>query len=103
MFSVHLGFDFSFYKVFRHFFIPSSDLKAKMSAGVSHGEEAIVSSGNDNEGEQITGNHTGKTDEYDPSSGSALSNFLWHGGSVWDAWFSCASNQVQASITLQNN
>ena len=72
-----------------------------MSAGVSHGEEAIVSSGNDNEGEQITGNHTGKTDEYDPSSGSALSNFLWHGGSVWDAWFSCASNQVQASRTLK--
>lgn len=21
-------------------------------------------------------------------------SFLWHGGSVYDAWFSCASNQV---------
>ncbi|CAH8392639.1 unnamed protein product, partial [Eruca vesicaria subsp. sativa] len=72
-----------------------------MSAGVSHGEEAIVPSINDNEGEQISGNHTGKTDEYDPSTGSALSNFLWHGGSVWDAWFSCASNQVaQVLLTL---
>lgn len=25
---------------------------------------------------------------------SRLSKFLWHGGSVYDAWFSCASNQV---------
>ncbi|KAL0862494.1 hypothetical protein Bca101_041612 [Brassica carinata] len=72
-----------------------------MSAGVSHGDEAIVPSINDNEGDQINGNQTGKTDEYDPSSGSALSNFLWHGGSVWDAWFSCASNQVaQVLLTL---
>ena len=23
-----------------------------------------------------------------------LSKFFWHGGSVYDAWFSCASNQV---------
>uniref|UniRef100_M4DKV5 Amino acid transporter transmembrane domain-containing protein n=1 Tax=Brassica campestris TaxID=3711 RepID=M4DKV5_BRACM len=68
---------------------------------MSAGEEAIVASGNDNEGDQTNGNHTGKTDEYDPSTGSALSNFLWHGGSVWDAWFSCASNQVaQVLLTL---
>ena len=69
---------------------------------MSAGEEAIVASGNDNEGDQTNGNHTGKTDEYDPSTGSALSNFLWHGGSVWDAWFSCASNQVRDSRTLIN-
>ncbi|KAF8779998.1 hypothetical protein HU200_002030 [Digitaria exilis] len=25
---------------------------------------------------------------------SRLSGFLWHGGSAYDAWFSCASNQV---------
>jgi len=25
---------------------------------------------------------------------SKLLSFLWHGGSVYDAWFSCASNQV---------
>lgn len=25
---------------------------------------------------------------------SKLSSFLWHGGSAYDAWFSCASNQV---------
>uniref|UniRef100_A0A803L0A5 Amino acid transporter transmembrane domain-containing protein n=1 Tax=Chenopodium quinoa TaxID=63459 RepID=A0A803L0A5_CHEQI len=30
-----------------------------------------------------------------------LSNFLWHGGSVYDAWFSCSSNQVaQVLLTL---
>lgn len=23
-----------------------------------------------------------------------LSNLFWHGGSAYDAWFSCASNQV---------
>ena len=25
---------------------------------------------------------------------SKLSNMFWHGGSVYDAWFSCASNQA---------
>ncbi|KAE8721107.1 Auxin transporter-like protein 3 [Hibiscus syriacus] len=28
------------------------------------------------------------------SAKSKLSNFFWHGGSVYDAWFSCASNQA---------
>ncbi|GKE95926.1 auxin transporter-like protein 2, partial [Tanacetum coccineum] len=32
---------------------------------------------------------------------SGFKNFLWHGGSVYDAWFSCASNQVaQVLLTL---
>lgn len=26
---------------------------------------------------------------------SRLSGLLWHGGSAYDAWFSCASNQVR--------
>lgn len=72
-----------------------------MSAGIKQGEEAIVPSGNDNEGDQINGNHTGKIDEHDGLGGSKLSNFLWHGGSVWDAWFSCASNQVNTKIHFQ--
>ncbi|KAH0457335.1 hypothetical protein IEQ34_012650 [Dendrobium chrysotoxum] len=30
-----------------------------------------------------------------------MKSFLWHGGSVYDAWFSCASNQVaQVLLTL---
>jgi len=27
---------------------------------------------------------------------SKLSDMFWHGGSAYDAWFSCASNQVIA-------
>jgi len=29
------------------------------------------------------------------STKSKLSNLFWHGGSVYDAWFSCASNQAR--------
>ncbi|KAL0663552.1 hypothetical protein Bca4012_100389 [Brassica carinata] len=37
----------------------------------------------------------------DSSAKTKLSNFFWHGGSVYDAWFSCASNQVaQVLLTL---
>lgn len=32
------------------------------------------------------------------SAKSKLSKYFWHGGSVYDAWFSCASNQVFLSI-----
>ncbi|CAL5379080.1 unnamed protein product [Camellia sinensis] len=35
------------------------------------------------------------------SAKSTLSRLFWHGGSVFDAWFSCASNQVaQVLLTL---
>jgi auxin influx carrier (AUX1 LAX family) len=27
-----------------------------------------------------------------------MKSLLWHGGSVWDAWFSCASNQVNTFV-----
>ncbi|CAL0332771.1 unnamed protein product [Lupinus luteus] len=29
-----------------------------------------------------------------------LSSFLWHGGSAYDAWFSCASNQVAQVLLM---
>ncbi|KAJ8452994.1 hypothetical protein Cgig2_014757 [Carnegiea gigantea] len=55
----------------------------------------------------IIGNHTAmeKHDEEaaktNTSFKTALSNLLWHGGSTYDAWFSCASNQVaQVLLTL---
>lgn len=57
-------------------------------------EEAIVnqSSDHDDRDEEIPDHH---------QNGFSLSNFLWHGGSVYDAWFSCASNQVaQVLLTL---
>ncbi|KMZ56097.1 Auxin transporter-like protein 2 [Zostera marina] len=37
----------------------------------------------------------------DASDGFSMKSVLWHGGSVYDAWFSCASNQVaQVLLTL---
>lgn len=35
-----------------------------------------------------------REEEDSKSSKSKLSSFFWHGGSVYDAWFSCASNQA---------
>lgn len=38
---------------------------------------------------------------YDTSCEGQLKKLFWHGGSVYDAWFSCASNQVaQVLLTL---
>lgn len=43
----------------------------------------------------MVGNYVEMETEGKPRSmKSAMSKFLWHGGSVYDAWFSCASNQV---------
>ena len=51
-------------------------------------EEAIVPNFNETE-------HEGKEEERDEEhSMLSVKNLLWHGGSAWDAWFSCASNQV---------
>lgn len=41
--------------------------------------------------------HALEADEEEEQHGgikSKLSGLLWHGGSAYDAWFSCASNQV---------
>lgn len=35
-----------------------------------------------------------REDEDSNSARGKLSKFFWHGGSVYDAWFSCASNQA---------
>uniref|UniRef100_A0A9I9CTV5 Amino acid transporter transmembrane domain-containing protein n=1 Tax=Cucumis melo TaxID=3656 RepID=A0A9I9CTV5_CUCME len=48
-------------------------------------------------------NESIERDEEDKGNQSPLSfkSLLWHGGSVYDAWFSCASNQVaQVLLTL---
>lgn len=50
-------------------------------------EEAMVSSFSETE-------HEGKEEENKDQSIFSLKSLLWHGGSVYDAWFSCASNQV---------
>lgn len=57
-------------------------------------EEAIVASQNEGEGgdqEEVT---AGEDHVAGAQQGFSLKRILWHGGSVWDAWFSCASNQV---------
>ena len=51
-------------------------------------EEAMVSTFNET-------SYEGKEEErHEDESFVSVKSFLWHGGSVWDAWFSCASNQV---------
>ncbi|KAJ6865228.1 AUX1-like protein [Populus alba x Populus x berolinensis] len=59
-------------------------------------EEAIVPSYSE------TDQHEGKEEETEENhSLFSIKSALWHGGSVWDAWFSCASNQVaQVLLTL---
>ncbi|XP_071734428.1 auxin transporter-like protein 2 [Rutidosis leptorrhynchoides] len=60
-------------------------------------EEAIVP------GEMKGGNEQeqGEEEVGVEQSMSGFKNFLWHGGSAYDAWFSCASNQVaQVLLTL---
>ncbi|XP_027150375.1 auxin transporter-like protein 3 [Coffea eugenioides] len=52
----------------------------------------------------IAGNYVEMERDEQGNSSSAKSKFsklLWHGGSVYDAWFSCSSNQVaQVLLTL---
>uniref|UniRef100_A0A2P2M7Z1 Amino acid transporter transmembrane domain-containing protein n=1 Tax=Rhizophora mucronata TaxID=61149 RepID=A0A2P2M7Z1_RHIMU len=58
-------------------------------------EEAIVSNLSETEHEG------GKEEEKEEYSMFSIKSILWHGGSAWDAWFSCASNQVaQVLLTL---
>ncbi|GFP94379.1 auxin transporter-like protein pjlax1 [Phtheirospermum japonicum] len=57
-------------------------------------EEAIV-----NETEHDGGGKAEETEE--EHTIFSVKSMLWHGGSAWDAWFSCASNQVaQVLLTL---
>ena len=60
-------------------------------------EEAIVNSNfTETENNEGGGNNMVREDDNNEQENSmfTLKSFLWHGGSVWDAWFSCASNQV---------
>uniref|UniRef100_A0A0E0CAH4 Amino acid transporter transmembrane domain-containing protein n=1 Tax=Oryza meridionalis TaxID=40149 RepID=A0A0E0CAH4_9ORYZ len=68
-------------------------------------EEAIVADGNGKEEEVgvmgVSAGEHGADDHHGGGGKFSMKNLLWHGGSVWDAWFSCASNQVaQVLLTL---
>ncbi|TMW95346.1 hypothetical protein EJD97_009029 [Solanum chilense] len=66
--------------------------------GQKQAEEAIVPNFSDNDG-NCSKEEVEKLD--DDQSLFNVKSFLWHGGSAWDAWFSCASNQVaQVLLTL---
>lgn len=54
-------------------------------------EEAIVPGIMSTETEVDDQREEGRV-QHEPMLG--FKSFLWHGGSVYDAWFSCASNQV---------
>ncbi|KAL8529601.1 hypothetical protein ACS0TY_006872 [Phlomoides rotata] len=57
--------------------------------GQKQAEEAIISTFNETE------DGGDRKAEEGPEEQPIISvkNMLWHGGSAWDAWFSCASNQ----------
>ncbi|CAL9769527.1 unnamed protein product, partial [Musa acuminata subsp. burmannicoides] len=57
-----------------------------------------------NEAEQPGGGGVGGTaarveGEGERDSAFSMKSLLWHGGSAWDAWFSCASNQVVLTLS----
>lgn len=61
-------------------------------------EEAIVSTLNENSIDQDPSIKDQEDEENTPVF--SVKSLLWHGGSAWDAWFSCASNQVIESRNL---
>lgn len=64
-------------------------------------EEAIVTNFSEQALENDHGGGGKEEDHRDQSeqqSAFSVKSFLWHGGSAWDAWFSCASNQVSKFI-----
>ncbi|THU67992.1 hypothetical protein C4D60_Mb05t30550 [Musa balbisiana] len=79
----------------------SREKRSRMPQQTQAEEAAIAGSGittSNNETEQ-----GGGKEEEDDETASVFSvkSLLWHGGSAWDAWFSCASNQVaQVLLTL---
>ncbi|RZS05584.1 hypothetical protein BHM03_00036116 [Ensete ventricosum] len=60
-------------------------------------EEAIVMCSGTTAKDELEQDVDGKEDE-EAARGFSMKNLIWHGGSVWDAWFSCASNQVLSSF-----
>ena len=63
-------------------------------------EEAIVSRSNSTLKDELEQDVDGKGEDEQAAHGFNMKSLLWHGGSAWDAWFSCASNQVlQCSIS----
>nr|XP_029120607.1 uncharacterized protein LOC114914209 [Elaeis guineensis] len=60
--------------------------------------EAIV--GSFNETKQDGNGKKQEERSEEPQPMFSMKSLLWQAGSVWDAWFSCASNQTYASSTI---
>lgn len=72
-------------------------------SGEKQAEEAIVVSAEDEMAGRKVEDSTAEEEDIDHGGGGdgfSMKSFLWHGGSAWDAWFSCASNQVSTVLTL---
>jgi auxin influx carrier (AUX1 LAX family) len=71
-------------------------------SGEKQAEESIVVSGEDEvAGRKVEDSAAEEDIDGNGGNGFSMKSFLWHGGSAWDAWFSCASNQVaQVLLTL---
>lgn len=64
-------------------------------SGQKQAEDSIISSNlYENENENGEGAKELQQQEDEDHSVFSMKNALWHGGSAWDAWFSCSSNQV---------
>jgi hypothetical protein len=63
----------------------------EMVAGGAPSEEMV---GNYGEMEEQNQKLEALEEPQDPSINGQLKRLFWHGGSVYDAWFSAASNQV---------
>lgn len=62
------------------------------------GEETMMSSLN-----QTIERDEREEEKEEDTSGFSLKSLLWHGGSVYDAWFSCASNQVTTKHKISDS
>lgn len=70
---------------YTHPLLPSHSTKSFITMASEKVETIIAGSYLEMEREEGSDKATAK---------SKISTFLWHGGSAYDAWFSCASNQV---------
>ena len=66
-------------------------------------EDAIVQAdvANGKDGEEVSAMGVGgdaDAEQQQHDGKFTMKSLLWHGGSVWDAWFSCASNQVHRTL-----
>lgn len=70
--------------------VPGEQAEDAIVADVANGKDGEVRAMGVDAGQQRDGKLT-------------MKSLLWHGGSVWDAWFSCASNQVRTPPAVRQD